>query len=98
MEPHPDLDRAAGQRPLGFHGRPDRVRRPREGDEEGVTLRVDLRTAVRGDGFPDDAAMLGQVFRPGVAEVARKPRRTLDVSEQEGDLAGRQLAGHRWLR
>ena len=95
VESHTDLDHATGQRPLGLHRRRDGLRGPCEREEERVALGVDLCTSVGGDGFPDDATMLGQGVRVGVSEVAQQPRRTLDVGEQEGDLAGRKLAGHR---
>jgi len=95
MEPHPDLDRAAGQRPLGVYGRPDGVGGPSEGDEEGIALGIDLDPAVSGDGPADDPTMLRQSLVVGVAEIAQQPRRTLDVGEQEGDHTGRQQADHR---
>jgi len=95
VEAHPDLDRTAGQRPLGFRGCADRVRGPGERDEESVALGVDLDPAVRGDGSADDPAMLGQGLRVRIARLAQQPGGTLDVGEQEGDHTGRQLAGHR---
>ena len=73
----------------------ERSRRGREREEEGVTLRVDLDPALRGTGLADDAAVLGE--RIGVAlgaERVQQPRRALDVGEEEGDGAGREVVSH----
>ena len=52
-------------------GRGERARRRREGDEEGVALRVDLDSAVRGERLAQDPAMLGE----RLARIAPRPVR-----------------------
>jgi hypothetical protein len=77
--------------------------RSREGDEEGIALRVDLHALIGRERLTQDEAMLGQ--RPRVllgAQFAQQLGRTLDVGEEKGDGARRQLAhlgeGLRFLR
>ena len=70
-------------------GRRERPGRRREGEEEGVALRVDLDAAVASARLADDAAVLGERLRVGLgAELVQQPRRALDVGEEEGDGAG----------
>jgi hypothetical protein len=69
--------------------------RCREGDEEGVALRIHLDAAVRGEGLPQRLPMLAE--RLGVrvrAERVQQPRRALHVGEEECDRAGRELGAH----
>jgi hypothetical protein len=47
MQTHPHPDRAARERALSFLGSPYRIRSTTEGDEERVTLRIDLDAIVR---------------------------------------------------
>ena len=71
----------------------ERARRGREGDEERVALRVDLDAAVPLERLAQDAPVLGERARVVLrAELVQKPRRPLDVGEEEGDGAARQLA------
>ena len=75
------------------------ARRGREGDEEGVALRVDLDAAVSLERVAQDAAVLGQRVRVALrAELVEKPRRALDVGEEKGDGAARKLAHAASLR
>ena len=73
-------------------------RRSRSGwerNEEGVPLRVYFDAALGSARLAYDPAMLGERF--GVclcAELAQKARRSLDVGEEEGDGAGRQIGSH----
>jgi len=69
----------------------ERARRRREGEEERVTLRVDLRAAVSRTRLAHEAAVLGQ--ERGIAlgaELLQKAGRALDVAEEERDRAARQ--------
>ena len=90
------LDRAGGER-LGEGRRGGECPgRCREGEEEGVALRVDLDPALGGTRLADDTPMLGQRLRVGLgAELVQQLRRPLDVGEEEGDGAGRKLRPHR---
>ena len=67
----------------------------RERDEERVALGVDLDAAVSGERIAQHAAVLGE--RLGVRvrpERVQQPRRALDVGEEEGDGAGREIRPH----
>ena len=66
-------------------------RRPREGDEEGVTLGVDLATVVRVERRAQHALMLGEHLGVAAAQPRQQPRRALDVGEQERDGPARKL-------
>ena len=76
---------------LDGDGRGHRVLRARKRDEERVALGVHLATAVGGDGRSHDLLVLR--LQPGVrgAQPREQLRRALDVGEQEGDGAGREL-------
>ena len=89
------LDRAGGElaRHL-FRGR-ERARGGREGHEERVALGVDLDAVVTGASLADHAPVLGE--RIGIrlcAKLVQKPRRALDVGEEERDGAGGEVARH----
>ena len=60
--------------------------------KKGVALGVDLDAAVAGEGLPEDAPVLGERVGVGVAELVQQACRALDVGEEEGDGAGRELA------
>src|SRR5439155_26227056 len=92
VEAYADADRAAVERPLAFGGGRESVFRARKSDEEGVALGVDLDAAVAGEGLPEDAPVLRQRVGVGVAELVQQACRALDVGEEEGDGAGRELA------
>ncbi len=67
----------------------------REGGEEGVSLRVDLDPALRGERFTRIAPVLGE--RRGVslrAELVQELSRALDVREEEGDGAAGKVRPH----
>ena len=93
--PHAHLDalgpRLGGERPLRAHHRGDRVARPREGDEERVTLRVDLAAVVLVERRPQQPLMLAEHLGVAAAQARQQPRRSLDVGEQKGDGATRKL-------
>ena len=93
---HPHRDR---QRRLGFLRGRQRTRRGRERDEERIALRVDLDAAVPRERVAQDASMLGERLRVlRLAELVQQPRRALDVGEEEGDGAGRELAHPSMIR
>jgi hypothetical protein len=57
----------------------------REGEEERVTLRVDLAPFARVYRFPQNAPMVGEDVAIPLPELLQQPGRSLDVREQEGD-------------
>jgi hypothetical protein len=76
----PDSDRRTG-RPLMPGQRPLDVKRaqhgllcPGEGDEERVSLRIHLMTAMAGDGGADQAPVLGKDPRVALAQRLDQPR------------------------
>ena len=96
VEPDPDLDRSAGKSRRSARPR-RRARRQRSGRQRG-TRRPGCRPRSRRapDTLPgrSDGARRG----PGVgvgAELVEQPRRALDVADEEGDRAGRQIRSHR---
>ena len=81
---------------LGVDSRSHGVGSRAEGDEEGVALGVHDATLMRGEGGVEDLLLSRQKRVVAVlTEPVEKPRRALDVCEQEGDSAGRKLTlGH----
>ena len=69
--------------------------RPREHGEERVALAVHLAPARCGEGLAHDPVVLREDAAPPVAELLQQPRRALDVGEEEGDGAARELAARR---
>ena len=97
VDPDPDLDDRA-VRPIGSCQRlldgdrgPDRAGRRREDHEERVALGADLDAILVRDRRPDQLGLPLEQRRVPVAEALEQARRPLDVAEQEGDGAGRQL-------
>jgi hypothetical protein len=80
----------AGERPLRIDRGGYGIARAGERDEERVALRVHLAAAVRGEGCPQQAAVLGEQVTVGVTRLLQQVRGPLDVREEEGDRAGRQ--------
>ena len=103
VQAHPDLDldafgpRVRVEVALGRHRGGESVLPTGEGDEERVALRVDLVTAVSRHGLADDALVLGKHFCVVRADLLEQLRRTLDVSEEEGDRPARKLRHRRSL-
>src|SRR5688572_1163127 len=62
MDAHPHADRPEGQSLERLRRGGERSRSSREGDEEGVSLRIDLDAAVGLKRAAQDAAMLGEPF------------------------------------
>ena len=66
-----------------------------ERNEEGVSLRVYFDAALGSARLADDPAMLGERVRICLCtELAQKPRRSLNVREEKGDGAGREVGSH----
>ncbi len=79
-----------GQPTLQVDGRRDSVGRRRERDEEGVALRPHLHPAVLLECRPQHPAMRVEHVRVPLAQHREQGRRTLDVREDQGDVADRQ--------
>ena len=64
----------------------------REGDEERVSLRVDLDSAVRTERVAQHSPVLGEYLRIALRpELVQEPGRPLDVREEKRDRAGREV-------
>ena len=76
----PDADAYPGrpglprQRALSFDGREDRVPRRIEGDEERVSLRIDLPSAMGRERFSEEALMLDEDVAVVVTKFVEQPR------------------------
>src|SRR3954453_19840113 len=79
------------ERPLSVHRGPDRVTRAIEHDDEAVAFGRKLVAMVAPKRRPEQTAMLCEDLRVAAPQLPEKPRRALDVAEQKGDHAGRQL-------
>ena len=97
MDAHPDAQRAV-VRPLGRFerilcggGSPQRGTRLAERDEERVAVGVDFDAAVGGPHLAQDLVMSRQYVAVEVADLLQQPRRALDVAEEQGQVAVRQL-------
>ena len=92
VEPHAYADRAVLERGPRFRGSGNGFGGARKRDEEGIALRVDLDPECLANASLRAAPVLGEevgVCRPVLLE---EPRRALDVGEEEGDGAARELA------
>ncbi|CAN5650353.1 hypothetical protein BH20ACT14_BH20ACT14_17810 [soil metagenome] len=94
VDSHAHLHRpVCKRRPCAFC-RHDRVRRTREGDEERIALRVDLDPARLLESLAENPPMLAEQLGVAGAVLAKKPRRTCDIGEEECDRAGRKSWTH----
>ena len=75
-----------------FGGCRDSFGGARKRDEEGIPLRVDLDARVLRERIPQDPPVLGEEVGICRAVLLEEPRRALDVGEEEGDGATRELA------
>jgi hypothetical protein len=74
------------------HGSSHRPARGPEGDEEAITLAIDLDPVVLSERVAKQAAVsIEHVPVRGRAERLHEPSRPLDVGEEEGDGAGREI-------
>jgi hypothetical protein len=92
VQAHPDADRSGLERNLSVDSRGKCIRGPREGDEERVSLRVDLDATVPAKTFTQRLSMVAKHIRVRIAELVQQPSRSLDVREEEGDCPGWKLA------
>ena len=76
---------------LAGDGRQQRVARAGERDEEAVPLRVDLVAPVGLERGAQECLVLVQHRRVLVAQLLHEARRSLDVGEEEGDGALREV-------
>jgi hypothetical protein len=94
VETHSNADRPACERTLALGGGRNCVRHTREGDEEGVALRVDLDPAVGAECASEHSAMLTQRIRVLVSELVEEPCRALDVGEEKRNYPSRKIPPH----
>ena len=95
VQADPHLDRPRGQLAGKRLGGRQRTRCRREGEEERIPLRVDLDAALRATCLANDAPVLGESIGVRLrAELVQQLRRSLDVGEEEGDGAGREIGSH----
>ena len=93
VDPHPHLHRAVCQRSSCAGSGRDRVGSAREGDEEGVALRVDLDAVRLLEGRAERSAMRAEQIGVGGSVLTQQPRRAGDIGEEKGDGPGRK-SGH----
>jgi hypothetical protein len=97
--PHPELaaigPRMLRQRPLRGGRRDHGVLRPRECDEQRVSLRVDLVPSPLASGSTEHTEMVGEDIGVAVSKLSSELRRALDIGEQErdGPLGKRRRVG-----
>ena len=90
-----NMDRAWGERLSRRGGRRCRGRCRGEREEEGVPLRVHLDSVVCLAGRSHDPSMHRErLFVRLVPDLLEQPGRSLDVGEEEGDRAGREVVAH----
>jgi hypothetical protein len=66
-----------------------------EREEEGVPLRVYFDAAGGSARLADDPPMVGECVCIGIcAELVQELRRSLNVGEEKGDGAGREIGSH----
>ncbi len=95
VETDAHVDRAGRQRLRERSPSCESARRRREGEEEGVALGVDLDPAFGRTRLPYDSAVLGERIRVGLGtQRVQELGRALDVGEEEGDGACREVVAH----
>ena len=88
-------DRTRRERLRAFARCRERSRSRRKGEEEGIALSVHLDPVVAGAGLADQAPVIGEGLCVNIrSELVEKPRRTLDIGEQECDSANREVVSH----
>jgi hypothetical protein len=65
-----------------------------EGEEERVTLRVDLDAPMRRSGLAKDTAVLGEHPNVGVPQFVKQTGRALDVREDERHRSRWEIGSH----
>ena len=90
-----DLDRAGGEGAGERGGGRERTGCGREGEEEGIPLRVHLDSALGRARLANQPAVLGERLRVRIgAECVKELRRSLDVGEEEGDGTEGEVGPH----
>jgi hypothetical protein len=95
VQAHPHPNRATDKSTLAVRSRRDRVRRAGEGDEERISLRVDLDALVLSERRAESPPMLVQCLPIVIAQLVQQPRRALHIREQQRHYTGRETARHR---
>ncbi len=96
VDAHPHPNGGGGEGRLCVDCGGECTGRRRKGDEERVALGVHFHPALGGKRLTDDPPMLSE--RSGIilgSQSAKQTRRTLDVGEQKGHSATRQVLRHR---
>jgi len=97
VDPHPHTDGDTvgpglrGEPALRGYSGANRVARAREGDEERITLRIDLVATEPFNCRTEQPGVRRKNLVVPVAKLLQQPRRPFDVTEEEGDGAGRTL-------
>jgi hypothetical protein len=95
VETHTYSDRAGRKRFCQLLRRGKGTRRGREGEEEGVSLRVHLDSVAAGTGRSDQATVLRKRLSVTLGpELAQQACRALDIGEEERDRSGWEIPGH----
>ena len=91
------MDRSCAERRSQRRGGRKGAGSRREREEERVTLRIDLDSAAGHARLAYRPAVLSQSVGVGVRpQLVEQSRRALDVGEEEGDRAGREIRAHSW--
>jgi hypothetical protein len=80
-----------GEGALRLDGGLDRLPRTREDVEEGIALSVDLVTTVGSEHLAQHSLVFRKRLAVALAKLTLQPRRSFDISEEEGDRAARGL-------
>jgi hypothetical protein len=92
---NPNVDQSGGERVGEMRGGAERTLRAGEGEEEGVSLGIDLGSALGGTGVPDHPAVLGERLSVRLgAELVEQSRRPLDVGEEKSDRSRGEIGSH----
>ena len=95
VQANPNADRPGGERASHLRSRRERSGSVREGEEEGVSLRVDLDSSLRRAGRTHDPPVLGERFVVRVvSDLLEKLGRAFDIGEEERDSPGGEIAAH----
>ncbi len=93
VQRHANANRSVCERDLSLAGCGERSGRVLEGNEEGISLCIDLDPAVALECFAQQSPVLGQclreTFRP---EFVQQSRRAFNIGEQKRDGAGGETA------
>ena len=94
VDPHTNFGRARREAILSDPRRLYGIEGSSEGEEERVTLRVDLDTPVSRGGLAQDPAVLGEHLDVRVAQFMKQAGRALDVREDKRDRSRWEIGSH----